>query len=242
MFTIFKKEVNQFLNSLLGYMVLVIFLVATGLLFWVFPESNVLDYGFAEMAGFFGLTPFVFIFLIPAITMRSFAEEKKSGTLEWLLTKPLSEWDILLGKFFACLFLVFLSLVPTLIYFVSLWVLGAPQGNIDSAGVFGSYFGLFMLASVFSAIGIFGSSITDNQLVAFVLSVFICFLMYSGISSIASIDVWSSASSVIQYFGLDFHYQALGKGLIDLRDVLFFVSTTTVLLFATRLVLNSRRW
>jgi len=242
MFTIFKKEVNQFLNSLLGYMVLVIFLVSTGLLFWVFPESSVLDYGFAEMAGFFGLTPFVFIFLIPAITMRTFAEEKKSGTLEWLLTKPLSDWDILLGKFFACLFLVFLALVPTIFYFWSLWVLGAPPGNIDAAGVSGSYLGLLMLAAVFSAIGIFGSSLTDNQLVAFVFSVFLCFLMYSGFGSLASINVWSSASSLIQYFGLDFHYQALGKGLIDIRDVLYFFSCTLALLFGTRIVLSSRRW
>lgn len=242
MFTIFKKEVNQFLNSLLGYMVLVIFVVATGLLFWVFPDTNVLDNGFADMSGFFGLTPFVFIFLIPAITMRSFAEEKKSGTLEWLLTKPLSEWDILLGKFFACLFLVFLALIPTLLYFGSLWILGAPKGNIDAAGVSGSYLGLFMLASVFTSIGIFGSSITDNQLVAFIFSGFISFLMYFGISAAASIDVWSSISTYIQFFGLDYHYQALGKGLIDIRDVFYFLSATLVLLFLTRLILSSRRW
>lgn len=242
MHTIFRKEVNQFLNSLLGYMVLVIFLVATGLLFWVFPDSNVLDYGFAEMSGFFSLTPYVFIFLIPAITMRTFAEEKKQGTLEWLLTKPLSEWDILLGKFLASWFLVLLALLPTLLYFASLWILGNPPGNIDAAGVSGSYLGLFLLAAVFTAIGILGSSLTDNQLVAFVLSVFLCFLLYAGISSVASIDVWSTAAPVIQYFGLDYHYQALGKGLIDLRDVTYFFSATLALLFATRLVLSSRRW
>ncbi|HRH36365.1 MAG TPA: ABC transporter permease, partial [Catalimonadaceae bacterium] len=146
MWSILTKEVNQFLNSLLGYMVLVIFLVATGLLFWVFPENSVLDYGFAEMGVFFSLAPFVFIFLIPAITMRSFAEEKKSGTLEWLLTKPLDVWEILIGKFLASWVLVVIALLPTLIYFFSLWALGSPQGNIDAAGVFGLYLGLLLLA------------------------------------------------------------------------------------------------
>jgi ABC-2 type transport system permease protein len=211
-------------------------------LFWVFPETNVIDYGFADMGGFFSLTPYVFIFLIPAITMRSIADEKKSGTLEWLLTKPLTEWDILLGKFLASWFLVFLALIPTLFYFGSLFILGNPKGNIDAAGVTGSYLGLLLLASVFSSIGIFGSSLTDNQLVAFVLSVFLCFLLYSGMGSLAAIDVWSSAAPVIQYFGLDYHYQALGKGLIDIRDVAYFSSSTLALLFATRLVLSSRRW
>jgi ABC-2 type transport system permease protein len=242
MLTIFKKEINQFLNSLLGYLVLVIFLVASGLLFWVFPESNVLDYGFAEMGGFFRLVPFVFIFLIPAITMRSFAEEKKSGTLEWLLTKPVGEWSIIMGKFLASWFLVLIALLPTLVYYFSLFQLGAPKGNIDSAGVLGSYLGLMLLASVFSAIGIFGSSITDNQLVAFVLAVFFCYFFYSGFASLAGINVWSEASPILEYLGLDFHYQALGKGLIDFRDVFYFVSVASAMLFATRLTLSSRRW
>ena len=242
MLIIFRKEINQFLNSLLGYLVLVIFLVASGLLFWVFPESSVLNYGFAEMGGFFSYVPFVFIFLIPAITMRSFAEEKKSGTLEWLLTKPLSEWSIIFGKFLAAWFLVFIALLPTLVYFLSLWLLGSPTGNIDAAGVSGSYIGLLLLAAVFSAVGIFGSSITDNQLVAFVLSVFFCYFFYSGFQALSAIDVWSSASSFLEYLGLDFHYQALGKGLIDFRDVFYMISVAVTMLFGTRLVLTSRRW
>ena len=242
MWIIFKKEINQFLNSLLGYLVLVIFLVASGLLFWVFPESSVLEYGFAEMNSFFSFIPFVFIFLIPAITMRSFAEEKKSGTLEWLLTNPLIEWYIIFGKFLAAWFLVFIALVPTLIYFWSLWVLGSPTGNIDSAGVSGSYIGLLLLAAVFSAIGILGSSITDNQLVAFVLSVFFSYFLYAGFQAISTINVWSNASTVLEYLGLDYHYQALGKGLIDLRDVLYLVSVAVAMLFGTRLIILSRRW
>jgi ABC-2 type transport system permease protein len=242
MLSIFKKEINQFLNSLLGYLVLVIFLVVSGLLFWVFPESNVLNYGFAEMGGFFRLIPFVFIFLIPAITMRSFAEEKKSGTLEWILTKPVSEWQIILGKFLASWFLVFIALVPTLFYYLSLFILGSPVGNIDTAGVMGSYLGLLLLASVFSSIGIFGSSVTDNQLVAFVLAVFFCYFFYSGFGSLATINVWSAASPILEYASLEFHYQALGKGLIDFRDVFFLLSFSALMLFATRLTLSSRRW
>ena len=242
MWTIFRKEVNQFLNSLLGYMVLVIFLVATGLLFWVFPESSVLDYGFAEMSGFFSFTPFVFIFLIPAITMRSFAEEKKAGTLEWLLTKPLTEFEILMGKFLASWALVVIALTPTLFYFATLWILGQPAGNIDAAGVSGSYIGLLLLAGVFASVGIFGSCLTDNQLVAFVLSVFLCFVLYSGLSSVASIDVWSAASPIISYLSLDFHYQALGKGLIDLRDVIYFLSVLVVMLLSSLLTLQARLW
>lgn len=223
-------------------MVLVIFLVATGLLFWVFPENSVLDYGFAEMGVFFSLTPFVFIFLIPAITMRSFAEEKKSGTLEWLLTKPLDEWEILLGKFLASWFLVAIALLPTILYAISLWILGNPSGNLDVAGVAGSYLGLLLLAAVFSSIGIFGSSISDNQLVSFVLSVFFCFLLFSGFQSLASINVWSLISPLLEYISLEFHYQAIGKGLIDLRDVAYLLSICFALLFSTRLVIRSRRW
>lgn len=242
MFSIFRKELNQFLNSMLGYFVFIIFLVAVGLLFWVFPQGNVLAYGFAEMGSFFSLTPFVLIFLIPAITMRAIAEEKRTGTLEWLLTRPISAWEIIGGKFLASWMLSLLALLPTIVYFISLYLLGSPQGNIDSAGVAGSYLGLAMLAMVFTAIGIFGSCLTDNQLIAFVISVFLCYFFYSGLSSIAGIDVWAQSSLIIQYFALDVHFQALGKGLIDFRDILYFLSLTLVLLAASRLSLSSRRW
>ncbi len=242
MLSIFRKEVNQFLNSLLGYMVIIVFLVATGLLFWVFPQGNVMDYGFAEMGAFFNLTPFVFIFLIPAITMRSVAEEKKSGTLEWLLTKPLSEWEILSGKFLAAWVLSLLALLPTLLYFLSLYVLGSPAGNIDAAGVAGSYIGLALLSLVFTAIGIFGSCLTDNQLVAFVISVFLSYFFYSGLSSIAEIDIWARSSVFIHFLSLDGHFQALGKGLIDARDVFYLLSLAAAMLSAAKLLLSTRRW
>lgn len=242
MFCIFRKEFNQFLNSILGYFVFVIFLVATGLLFWVFPQGNVLLYGFAEMGSFFSLTPYVLIFLIPAITMRAIAEEKRTGTLEWLLTRPVSEWDIIGGKFLAAWLLSLLAILPTLIYFFSLYFLGSPQGNIDSAGVAGSYLGLALLAMVFTSIGIFGSCLTDNQLIAFVISVFLCYFLYSGLSAIAGIDAWSGTSFFLQRLALDLHFQSLGKGLIDLRDIMYFMSITMILLASGRLMLSSRRW
>lgn len=242
MWVVFKKEINQFLNSLLGYLVLVVFLVVCGLLFWVFPQSNVLDYGFAEMGSFFAFTPFILIFLIPAITMRSFAEEKKSGTLEWLLTKPLNEWQIIMGKFLAAWFLVFLALLPTVAYVASIWILGSPSGNLDLAGISGSYLGLLLLSAVFASIGIFGSSITDNQLVAFVLAVFFCFFFYSGFSSLVGINVWSAVAPILEYLSLDYHFQALGKGLIDMRNVVYFFSVTAAALFSTQLSLQARHW
>lgn len=242
MIGIFRKELNQFLNSLLGYIVLMVFLLATGLLFWVFPQGNVLSYGFAEMGSFFSFTPFVFIFLIPAITMRTIAEEKRTGTMEWLLTRPLSGWEIITGKFLACWFLSILALIPTILYFLSLYLLGSPQGNIDAAGVAGSYLGLALLAMAFTSIGILGSSLTDNQLVAFVLSVFFCYVLYSGLSSMAQIDIWSDASFVLQFLALDVHFQALGKGLIDFRDVFYFVSITIMLLAVSKVTLHSYRW
>jgi ABC-2 type transport system permease protein len=242
MFSIFRKELNQFLNSILAYFVFVVFLVASGLLFWVFPQGNVLAYGFAEMGSFFSLTPFVLIFLIPAITMRAIAEEKRTGTLEWLLTRPLSEWEIIGGKFLAAWVLSLLALLPTIIYFLSLYYLGSPQGNIDAAGVAGSYVGLALLAMVFTSIGIFGSCLSDNQLIAFVLSVFFCYFLYSGLSSIAGIDIWSRASFFLQYLALDLHFQAMGKGLIDVRDLVYFLSVTLILLASGRFMLSSRRW
>ena len=178
---IFWKEVSSFLNSLIGYLVIAVFLTASGLIFWIFPDTNVLDYGFAEMNTFFSLTPYIFMFLLPAVTMRSIAEERKGGTMELLLTKPLTDWQIVTGKYLAACFLVVLALLPTLLYYVTIYQIGNPQGNVDSAGVFGSYLGLLLLGSVFAAIGLFTSSLTDNQVVAFLIGVFGCFLLYVGI-------------------------------------------------------------
>jgi ABC-2 type transport system permease protein len=242
MFSIFKKELNTFLSSLVAYLVIVIFLTAVGLFVWVFPDTNVLDYGFADLSSLFSLAPYIFMFLIPAITMRTFAEEKKTGTMELLLTKPLTDWDIILGKYLSSLFLVVIALLPTLIYYYAIYQLGNPKGNVDSAGVFGSYIGLILLGAVFTAIGTFASSISENQIVSFVIAVFLCFLLYAGISALASLSLWGGAAYVISQLGLDYHYNALSKGLIDSRNVLYFLSVIFVALSATKLVLGSRKW
>jgi len=242
MWSILKKETGSFFNSLIGYLVIGLFLTGIGLICWVFPESNFIQYGFAEMDNFFFMTPFVYLFLVPAITMRSFSEEWKSGSIELLLTKPVSDWDIILGKYLASLVLIGLSLIPTLVYYFSLYQLGEPKGNIDSAAVAGSYLGLFLLGSVFCAIGLLSSSISDNQIVAFILAVFLCYLLFSGFGSVASINIWGPFSSFINNLGLSYHYSSLGKGVIDLRHVVYLISTIAFTLNLTWLVLASRKW
>jgi ABC-2 type transport system permease protein len=242
MVQVLGKEFNSFLNSLIAYVVIGVFLAGIGLLMWVFPETSVLEYGYADMDTLFSLGPFVFIFLIPAITMRSFAEEKKAGTMELLLTKPLTDWDIILGKFLACWLLVLVALIPTLICYWSVYMLGNPVGNIDTPGVIGSYIGLALLGGVFCAVGILASSITPNQIVSFIVAAFLCFLLFSGFNSLSAINVWSSNALVIRQLGLLYHYESLSKGLIDSRDVIFFCSEMFLMLLITRIILGARSW
>ncbi len=242
MLAILKKEFNGFLNSLIAYIVMTVFLVAIGMFMWVFPESSVLDYGFADMQTLFNMAPWVFLFLIPAITMRSFAEEKREGTIELLLTKPISELQLILGKYFAALLLALFALLPTLIYYYTVYELGNPRGNVDSAAVVGSYLGLAFLAGVFAAIGIFASSVSSNQIISFVIAIFLCFIFYTGFDSIASIPAWGSYSYYISQFGIAYHYTAISKGLIDSRNVIYFISVIALMVLATKLVLRSRKW
>ena len=242
MFAILQKEINSFLNSMIAYIVIGVFLVAIGLFMWVFPETSVLEYGYADMQTLFSMAPWVFLFLIPAITMRSFAEEKKAGTLELLLTKPITDLQLILGKYFACLLLVIFSLVPTLLYYYSVYSLGNPVGNIDSAAVTGSYIGLIFLAAIFTAIGVFASAVTENQIVSFILAVFLSFLIYIGFDYIASVEMAGDTQYIISSLGISFHYNALSKGLIDSRDILYFLSVIVLLLLGTKLVLESRKW
>ena len=242
MFVIFKKEVRSFLSSLIAYLVIVVFLTAIGLFMWVFPDSNVLDYGYADLETLFLLGPYVFLFLIPAITMRTFAEEKKAGTLELLLTRPLRDWDIILGKYFASFALVLFALLPTYIYYYSVYSLGDPVGNIDVAGTVGSYIGLVLLGASFTAIGIFASSLSENQIIAFILAVFMCFVMYQGVSSLISSEDASPLGYFMLQLGVDYHYASIRKGLIDTRDLVYFFSLIILMLIATKLVLGSRKW
>jgi len=239
---ILSKEFTNFLNSLIAYIVIGVFLTSIGLLMWVFPETSVLEYGYADMDTLFSLDPYVYIFLIPAITMRSFAEEKRAGTMELLLTRPLTDWDIVLGKYFASFMLVGFSILPTLIYYFSIRLLGDPAGNIDSSGVIGSYIGLLLLGGVFCSVGIMASSITRNQIVAFILAAFLCFLLFAGFDSIASINVWSVQVLFIKQLGILYHYEAMGKGLLDSRDLIYFFSVSFLFLLITKLIIGSRSW
>jgi ABC-2 type transport system permease protein len=242
MIQIISKEFNSFLNSLIAYVVIGVFLTGMGLLMWVFPETSVLEYGYADMDTLFSMGPYVFIFLIPAITMRSFAEEKKSGTLELLLAKPLTDWDIILGKFFASFLLVLVALLPTLIYYFSIQALGNPIGNIDTPGVIGSYIGLSLLGGVFCSVGMVASSITGNQIIAFILAAFLCFILFTGFESMASLNLWSVNALVIKQFGILYHYEALSKGLIDSRNLIYFFSVGAFMLLITKIILSTRSW
>ncbi len=218
-----------------------VFLTAVGLLIWVFPDTNVLNYGYADLGAFFNLTPFVLLFLIPAITMRSLAEEVRNGTIELLLTKPLSDWGLVLGKFLADWALVVLTLAPTLLYYYTVYQLGNPVGNIDTGAVFGSYIGLLLLGAVFVAVGLWASSLSDNQIVAFVLAVFVCFLLFAGIGAIARLDFWGEFAYPIAWISLDQQYADLGRGLIDSRNVVYLLSVTGLFLWFTQNRIAGRR-
>ncbi|MEO1099196.1 MAG: gliding motility-associated ABC transporter permease subunit GldF [Bacteroidota bacterium] len=242
MFQVFIKELNGFLNSLIAYIVISVFLTGIGLLTWVFPDTSVLEYGYADMETLFSLGPYVFMFLIPAITMRMFAEERRSGTIELLLTKPITDWQIIIGKYLSGWVLVAFAVLPTVVYFWSVWQLGDPAGNIDTAGVIGSYIGLILLGGIFTSIGILSSLVTRNQVVSFIIAVFLCFIFYSGFSSLAAINVWGPGAVLLEQLGILYHYNALSKGLIDTRDLLYFVSVIMAILLFTKMILGSRRW
>ena len=243
MYALFKKEISNFLNSLIGIMVIVIFLLITGLFLWVFQSDfNIMTSGYANLDSLFILAPWVFLFLVPAVTMRSFAEEKRTGTIEMLFTKPLSDWQIVLGKYFAGVALVLLALIPTLIYYFSVYRLSLPVGNVDSGGIWGSYIGLFFLSAAFVSIGLFSSSLTNNQILAFLLSVFLCGFIYIGFDMIYSMALFGSVDLFIQQLGISSHYSSLSRGVIDTRDILYFISVIVLFLSMTKLVLSSRKW
>ena len=243
MYALFKKEINNFLSSLIGIMVIVVFLLITGLFLWVFQSDfNLLNYGYANLDGLFILAPWVFLFLVPAVTMRSFAEENRTGTIEMLSTKPLSEWQIIWAKFLASVVLVLLALIPTAVYYFSVYRLGFPMGNLDTGGILGSYIGLFLLSASFVSIGIFCSSITNNQILAFILSVFLCGFMYIGFELIYSLSLFGPIDLFIQRLGMSAHYGSISRGVVDTRDVLYFLSVMAVFLCMTKLVLSRRKW
>lgn len=237
--SLFLKEINAFFGSLTGYLVLALFLIALGLIVWVFPESSVLEYGFSDLESLFSYTPYVFTFLIPALSMRAISEERKSGTWELLRTSPLSLVQIILAKYLALLALVFLAVLPTLLYAFSIFQLGDPVGNLDLAGFFGSWIGLLMIGATFAAVGLFASSLTSQQVVAFVLGVFLCFVLYFGFTALAEM-LTGEAAYLVEELSLSYHYISLSRGVVDSRDVFFLFGMIWVFLGASVLVLRNR--
>ncbi len=242
MWQVFRKEINSFFNSLVAYMVLITFLVLVGLLVWVFPQSSILDGKYANLDPLFMVAPYVFMFLIPAITMRTFAEEKKAGTMELLFTRPITDAQIVWAKFLSSWALAVFALLPTGLYYFTVYELGMPKGNLDAAAVVGSYIGLCFLAAVFTAIGVFCSSLSDNQIVSFLLAVFLCFTLFDGFTSLASVNAWSAYAYAISQWGIDYHYAAVSKGLIDSRNLLYFLSLIVGMGALTQLKLATRKW
>lgn len=243
MYTLLKKEISGFFSSLTGYIVIIVFLLVNSLFMWIFPgNNNVLDGGYATLDSLFTIAPWVFLFLAPAVTMRMFADEKRTGTIELLLTRPLSDFQIIFSKFLAALVLVLFSLIPTLIYFYSVYQLGSPVGNIDTGGTWGSYIGLFFLAAIYVAIGVLSSSITDNQIIAFIVGMLLCFVVYIGFDFLGELAVFKSIDSFIINLGINEHYKSMSRGVIDSRDIIYFVSVIAFFLLITKAILQSRKW
>lgn len=235
MIALLKKEINSFFASPIGYLVIALFLLINGLFLWVFSGSfNIFDAGFADLASFFELSPWVLLFLIPAVTMRAFSDEKKMGTLELLLTKPISLRNIVLGKYFGAVVLILIALVPTLLYVLTISSLGNPSGNFDVGSTLGSFIGLFFLVLAYTAIGIFTSTLSQNQIVAFISAVFLCFALYYGFEGLSSL----STSVSLESFGMKAHFDSVARGVLDTRDLLYFSSVAILFIGLTVLKLR----
>jgi ABC-2 type transport system permease protein len=243
MFAVFRKEISGFFSSLTGYIVIVVFLLVNSLFMWVFPgDLNILDSGYAGLDTLFFLSPWVFLFLVPAVTMRMIAEEKRLGTIELLFSKPVSEREIIWGKYMAAVSLVLLSLLPCLIYYFSVYVLGETPGNLDRGGTWGAFLGLFFLAAIYASAGIFASSLTDNQVIAFILAVLICFVLFMGFDSFAYLPGLKKLDQFVIGLGINEHYKSISRGVLDIRDVIYFIAVSVIFNEATRLALLSRKW
>ncbi len=240
MLSICKKELHQFFSSLVGYIAIILFLLVNGVFIFILKDSNIFDFGYASLDNFFELAPWILIFLVPAIAMRSMAEEFKTGTFEILQTKPLSKWQIIIGKYFSILIVLLFVIVPTFIYIFTIKTLSA-TGNIDSGGITGSYLGLFLLAAVFAAISLCCSSFTSNAVVAFLVSAFVCLILYIGFNAISKLPIFlGKADYYIEMIGIDFHYRSISRGLLDSRDVLYFISILFLFLLITVQNLHKR--
>lgn len=243
MLTLFRKELSSFFTSLTGYIVVIIFLLVNSLFMWVFPGSvNVIDSGYANLDALFVMAPWVFLFLVPAVTMRLFSEEKKTKTIDLLLTRPLTDFQIVFAKYLAGVSIVLISLLPTMVYYISIWMLGDPAGNLDVGGTWGAYIGLLFLASIYVSIGIFASSLSENQIVSFLIAVSISFVFYVGFESIAQLEALEGIAFFLKNIGINEHYSSISRGVIDSRDLIYFLAVITIFLLFTRTVLQSRKW
>jgi len=241
--SIFIKEISSFFSSVVGYVVVLVFLIACGVFLWVLPDTSILDYGYASLEKFFDLAPWLLLFLIPAITMRSFADEFKAGTIEWLSTKPLRHLDIILGKYFATLALVAFAILPTFVYIYTISNLSSTTAGLDTGGIIGSYIGLFLLSACFAAVGVFCSSLTSNQVVSFLVALVVCWVLYQGFDAVSKMTVFAGGIDYyLKMIGIAFHYDSVSRGFIDTRDAIYFLSLIILFISLTRISLNSRTW
>ena len=242
MIALFRKEISQFFGSLTGLLTIVLFLLVNALFLWIFSgDFNLLDFGFANMDSFFMLSPIIFLIFIPAICMRLFSEEFRSGTMENLLTKPIALWNVVFSKFLAANVLVLIAIFPTLIYFFSIYFLGETIGNLDIGGIIGSYLGLFMLSSAFIGIGVFASSISPNQVVAFLIAIVCNAIIYYGFDVLSSISFLQNWDLYISNLGIASHFSRMSKGVIDSRDILYFLSVCFLFLMLSKTTIQLKR-
>lgn len=243
MLAIFKKEISGFFSNFTGYIVIIVFLLINSLFMWVFPgEWNILDNGYAGLETLFFLSPWIFLFLVPAVTMRMIAEEKRLGTLELVYSKPVSERGIVYGKYLASVVLVLLALVPGIIYYTSVYMLGEIPGNLDKGGTLGAFTGLFFLAALYASAGLLASSFTDNQVISFIVAVMLSFFLYMGFDLIAYLPGLKKIDELLLRLGINEHYKSISRGVIDLKDIVYFIAVIVIFNEATRLVLLSRKW
>ncbi|MCC5916874.1 MAG: gliding motility-associated ABC transporter permease subunit GldF [Cryomorphaceae bacterium] len=241
MWVLARKEIQGFFGNITGYLVITVFLVLNSLFLWIFDSGmNILESGYAGIDGLFIISPWLFLFLIPAVTMRLFSEEFRLGTIAILKTRPLTDTQIITGKFIAGLTLVIIALLPTLLYYFSVYILGETRGNIDVGGTFGSYIGLLFLAAGYVSMGLFASSLSDNPIIAFLIGMLICFVFYYGFDQLASVFSSSNTQLLIMSLGINEHYISMSRGVIDSRDALYFISLIVLFVFLTKLVLKKR--
>lgn len=243
MFALYKKELTTFFSSLTGYVAVIVFLLFTGLSIWVIPSSNnLLDNGYAKLNAYFAIAPWVFMFLIPAITMRLFSEEQKTGTIELLITRPLTDFDIVMGKFLGALSIAIIAILPTFIYFISVYLLGNPVGNIDMGGTWGSYIGLLFLTIAYVSIGVFSSSLSNNQVISFIISASLIFVFYLGMDAISQLFSLKKGEYFLQGLSISRHYESLSRGIIDTRDLVYFLSINAFFILLTKFKIQIRKW